>query len=93
MALKNKIASIYSNSTAFLKPVLFICLAAFGNASFGQSESEQAIEINIAPQPLGQAITQLATQTGLLIGVDASLIADKQADALKGRYMLTPIET
>lgn len=86
MALKNKIASIYSNSTAFLKPVLFICLAALGNASFGQSENEQAIEINIVPQPLGQAITQLATQTGLLIGVDSSLIADKQADALKGRY-------
>lgn len=47
MALKNKIASIYSNSTVFLKPVLFICLVVSVNASYGQSENEQAIEINI----------------------------------------------
>lgn len=48
--------------------------------------SQQTVEINIAEQPLSQAITQLATQMGILIGVDARLVADKQASAINGRY-------
>lgn len=39
-----------------------------------------------AAQPLGQAITQLATQNGILIGVAASLVAGKQAPELNDRY-------
>ncbi|WP_090696788.1 STN domain-containing protein [Nitrosomonas aestuarii] len=48
--------------------------------------SPQHVDIDIEAQPLGQAITKLATQTDVLIGVDASLIADKQSPALSGRY-------
>ncbi|GJL76486.1 MAG: ferrichrome-iron receptor [Nitrosomonas sp.] len=47
---------------------------------------QQHVDIDIAAQPLGQSITKLATQTNVLIGVDASLVAGKQSSALSGRY-------
>ena len=52
--------------------------------------TQQTIAIDIAAQPLEQAITQLANQAGLVIGVDVSLVAGKQAPALNGRF--TPLQ-
>ena len=37
-------------------------------------------------QPLGSALTALAVRTGLLVGVDADAVRDKQAPALEGQY-------
>lgn len=48
--------------------------------------AEQAIEIQQAAQPLDRALVQLAARTGLLIGVDAALVRERQAPALNGRY-------
>ena len=64
--------------------ILFLCIVP-SICVYAQS-SQQTVEINIAAQPLSQAITQLATQMGILIGVDARLVADKQASAINGRY-------
>ncbi|MCW5619306.1 MAG: TonB-dependent receptor, partial [Nitrosomonas sp.] len=64
--------------------ILFSC-SVFAAGTYAESQ-QHTIEINIAAQPLDQAITQLATQTGILIGADASLIANKQVQALNGRY-------
>ncbi len=64
--------------------ILFLCIVP-SICVYAQS-SQQTVEINIAEQPLSQAITQLATQMGILIGVDARLVADKQASAINGRY-------
>ncbi|MBX3640099.1 MAG: TonB-dependent receptor plug domain-containing protein, partial [Nitrosomonas sp.] len=64
--------------------ILFSC-CVFAAGTYAESQ-QHTIEINIAAQPLDQAITQLATQTGILIGADASLIANKQVQALNGRY-------
>ncbi|MCB1950121.1 MAG: TonB-dependent receptor plug domain-containing protein, partial [Nitrosomonas sp.] len=48
--------------------------------------TQQGVDIYIDAQPLGQAITQLAEQTGILIGTDASLVANKQSPLISGRY-------
>ncbi|MND65258.1 Ferric aerobactin receptor precursor [compost metagenome] len=45
-----------------------------------------AFQVELASQPLDSALTALATQTGLAIGVDAALLRGKSAPALKGRY-------
>lgn len=42
--------------------------------------------INLPAQPLDQAVIDLARQTGLAIGGDASLLEGKQAPALSGDY-------
>ncbi len=60
------------------------------NVAAQSAVTQQTIAIDLAAQPLEQAITQLATQAGLLIGVDASLVAGKQAPALNGRF--TPLQ-
>lgn len=64
--------------------ILFSC-SVFAAGTYAESQ-QHTIEINIAAQSLDQAITQLATQTGILIGADANLIANKQVQALNGRY-------
>ncbi|MFZ5875581.1 MAG: TonB-dependent siderophore receptor [Nitrospirota bacterium] len=53
-------------------------------------EGGATVLIDMPAEPLGDALTALATKTGLMIGVDAALIAGKQAPALNGRY--TPEE-
>lgn len=82
MATINKITSgsriTCVNFTLILALVLPLTIYA--------QSTQQTVAINIAAQPLDQAITQLAAQTGVLIGVDASLIADKQAPAVSGHY-------
>ncbi|UWN49836.1 Fe(3+) dicitrate transport protein FecA [Alcanivorax sp. ALC70] len=45
--------------------------------------------INLPAQPLDQAVIDLARQTGLAIGGDASLLEGKQAPALSGDYTPT----
>ncbi|MBK6617091.1 MAG: hypothetical protein WAT53_08910 [Nitrosomonas sp.] len=64
-----------------------ILSALFSIACFmfiwAQSASAQNVEINLPAQPLGSALTQLATQTGVLVGVDASLVAGKQGASVK----------
>lgn len=83
MTTINKIPSRY-------RIVLFNTLVSFlyifvSMGSYAQS-AQQAVAINITAKPLGQAITQLAAQTGVLIGVDASLVEGKQAPAISGHY-------
>lgn len=90
MTTKTKI--IFKNNLAlFCQVALALYLSlAFATVTFAQPTEQNAIEINLPAQSLGQSITQLATQTGVLIGVDASLVANKQAPKLNGRY--TPAE-
>ncbi|WP_328189319.1 TonB-dependent receptor [Marinobacter sp. OP 3.4] len=45
-----------------------------------------AIPVNITAQPLDQAVTQLAEQTGLNIGGDTSLLEGRTASPLSGDY-------
>ncbi|TXI30422.1 MAG: TonB-dependent receptor [Nitrosomonas oligotropha] len=80
----NKITLCYR--AVLINFVLFLGFVSSIN-SYAQS-AQQPVEIHIAAQPLGRAITQLAAQTGILIGVDASLITDKQAPAINGRYTI-----
>ena len=72
---------------AFFNFVLIMNLAFMISAQ-AQTAYDESIEIHISAQPLGMAITQLATQTGILIGMDAELVADRQAPALSGRFTL-----
>lgn len=48
--------------------------------------SADTYHIEQASQPLDSALTALATQTGLAIGVDATLLRGKSAPSLKGDY-------
>ncbi len=70
--------------------VLAASLLVSTNVAAQSALAQQTIAIDIAAQPLEQAITQLATQADLLIGVDASLVAGKQAPALNGYF--TPMQ-
>ncbi|OUR74382.1 hypothetical protein A9Q78_00635 [Methylophaga sp. 41_12_T18] len=49
-------------------------------------DEAKPINISIATQPLNQAVTELAIQSGLHIGGNAALLANKQAPALNGSY-------
>ncbi|WP_421705308.1 TonB-dependent siderophore receptor [Alloalcanivorax xenomutans] len=52
----------------------------------GAAWAQQPLSIHLPAQPLDQAIIELARQTGLSIGGDASLLQGKQAPALSGEY-------
>ncbi|WP_272993986.1 TonB-dependent siderophore receptor [Spongiibacter tropicus] len=52
--------------------------------ALAQTQAPQTI--NLPAQPLDQAVIDLARQTGLAIGGDASLLDGKQAPALSGDY-------
>lgn len=52
----------------------------------GAAQAQAPQTINLPAQPLDQAIIELARQTGLVIGGDASLLEGKQAPALSGNY-------
>ncbi|MCC8996221.1 MAG: TonB-dependent receptor [Nitrosomonas sp.] len=70
---------------------IFLVLLVFATGAVAQQaqqtvQEQQTIHVNIKSQPLDRAITQLANQTGVLIGADANLVADKQAQALNGNY-------
>lgn len=67
--------------------IVFISILSFSQSITLHAEpAQQPTEINIPAQPLGEAITQLALQAGVWIGVDANLVAGKQAPAIQGRY-------
>ena len=83
-----KIISLYHGF--LFGSVLAAGLFISANVAAQSAAAQQTIAIDIAAQPLEQAITQLATQAGLLIGVDVSLVAGKQAPALNGRF--TPLQ-
>ncbi|QPF72396.1 TonB-dependent siderophore receptor [Roseateles sp. DAIF2] len=59
---------------------------AFGSQAVAQAETPTSI--HIAAQPLGQALNELARQTGLELIVDPTLVAGREAPALSAR--LTP---
>lgn len=63
-----------------------LLVAASSWTAAAAAPAEQTIEIQQSVQPLDRALVQLAARTGLLIGVDAALVRDRQAPALKGRY-------
>ena len=50
------------------------------------AEPDDTVELSQSAQPLDSAVTELARQSGLIIGGDASLLRGKQAPALNGRY-------
>lgn len=81
----NLLKRAISNCRIMLFGYILLSCSVFAASAYAESQ-HQAIEISIAAQSLDQAITQLATQTGILIGADASLIANKQVQALNGRY-------
>lgn len=56
----------------------------------GSARAQPPVPIHLPAQPLDRAIIELARQTGLTIGGDASLLQGKQAPALSGEY--TPEE-
>lgn len=48
--------------------------------------AQNAIEVDLPAQPLGQALNALAQKTGVQIAVPATLVAGRQAPALKGSF-------
>lgn len=75
------------------KMVLSVCIFLSGftlivhtATTSAQAVLEQPVEIHLPAQPLASALTQLATRTGVLIGVDADLVEGKQGSSLNGRY-------
>lgn len=69
-------------------PLAFVALLAAqpASAAAAAASPQQVIEFQQGAQPLDRALVQLAGRTGLLIGVDAALVRDRQAPALNGRY-------
>ncbi|WP_341644803.1 hypothetical protein [Thauera sp. SDU_THAU2] len=68
---------------------LCLGLAAPASAQTG-SPLASPLPLSISAQPLDKALTELAAKTGLLIGVDSSLLAGKQAPAINGRVRRPP---
>ncbi|MBT2323971.1 TonB-dependent siderophore receptor [Variovorax paradoxus] len=75
---------------------LYLMLAFAGNAAYSQSGqsvptagselSSTPVPIQIAAQPLAQALNDLARQTRLELMVPAALVAGKTAPAVSGRF-------
>lgn len=67
--------------------LLLLVGLAFGQSGLAQTTArEEAVRLDIPAQPLAAAVTELASQTGLIIGGNAELLRGKQAPALEGRY-------
>lgn len=60
---------------------LVLSVTAAADSDFGQP-----VMLDIPAQPLDQAITELARQSGLSVGGDAALLRGKLAPALRGEY-------
>lgn len=69
-----------------LAAMCMICAWGGLAPAYAQSSNAPTVHIQMPAQPLGQALTQLAAQTGLLIGVDAALVSGKTAPAIDGNY-------
>ncbi len=50
------------------------------------ADKEDVIKIDFSSQPLNQAVTELALESGFNIGGNAKLLTNKKAPALKGQY-------
>ncbi|SEM90213.1 iron complex outermembrane recepter protein [Nitrosomonas marina] len=74
----------FRNISMLIGCILPLWILAATHAS--AQATQQSVDIYIDTQPLDQAITQLAEQAGILIGTDASLVANKQAPQINGRY-------
>ncbi|HRB21803.1 MAG TPA: TonB-dependent receptor, partial [Nitrosomonas sp.] len=88
MRIKNISGCIgYKHVCSFIFLVLFVVTTgAVAQQAQQTVQEQQKIHVNIESQPLDRAITQLANQTGILIGADVNLVTDKQAQALSGNY-------
>lgn len=65
---------------------LALALALVSSSLVQAQTAAAALPIAQPAQPLGTALTQLATRANLVIGVDAALVQGKQAPALQGTY-------
>ncbi|CAB3828966.1 TonB-dependent siderophore receptor [Achromobacter piechaudii] len=68
---------------------LAVSLALLFGAASAQAQPTATVEISIPAQPLAQALDALARQAKLELMVQPTLIADKNAPALHGRYTAT----
>lgn len=71
---------------AFRLTALALALCCAGPLWADPAAGKAGIHLQQPAQPLGQALSQLAAKTGLLLGVDASLVAGKTAPALDGWF-------
>ena len=71
---------------AFCLTALALALCCAGPLWADPAAGKAGIHLQQPAQPLGQALSQLAAKTGLLLGVDASLVAGKTAPALDGWF-------
>ncbi|HWU33792.1 MAG TPA: TonB-dependent receptor [Methylovorus sp.] len=69
---------------SLLHLAIVACLCQMSQAH--AADTTAASQLQIAAQPLGQALTELAAKTGMLIGVDADLVRNKAAKPINGRY-------
>lgn len=66
--------------------LLFGLMLTLGQPVIAHADDPASYTVNLPVQPLDQAVIELARQTGLAIGGDASLLQGKQAPALNGEY-------
>jgi iron complex outermembrane receptor protein len=66
-----------------LAPIALAALLALGSAAV-HSQTAPAHDVSIASQPLGQALNELARQTGLDLSFPADLVAGRTAPAVSG---------
>ena len=69
--------------------ILPAAVVLHANPALAQSPTEQtARDYALAPGPLAGVLTQLASQSGILLSVDASLTAGLDSPGLRGRFTL-----
>ncbi|MBZ5486521.1 hypothetical protein HW452_03185 [Halomonas aquamarina] len=71
--MKHRYTAAFLLSTMFTLPVYADC-------------QREAIDHDISPQRLDEALHQLAQRSGCFIAIDPTLLADEQAPALNGTY-------
>ncbi|NHQ84669.1 TonB-dependent receptor [Iodobacter sp. HSC-16F04] len=73
---------------AAIRPLILALSLAFAVPAQSIAAQPAAIEFNISAQPLSNALSELARQSGMVLLVDARLTAGRQGPALKGSYSL-----
>src|SRR3954465_1472111 len=72
--------------TYSLALVLSTSAAALASGATAQTAAEATADYDLPAQPLGTSLRAVAVRSGFNILAPASLIGDRQAPALKGRY-------
>ena len=68
-----------------LRPILLALSLAFASPAYSAPPAALPQAFNIAAQPLGSALNELARQAGMVLLVDAALTRTRQSPALQGQ--------